>query len=437
MSRGLFRAAAYAAAGLMAAVGTASAGGLTRDTQDFDILFLDGTQTQAGVTYVMPERRLKNIHGSPAANNAPPFGTGGIDPVTGRRWQTSTDESEAYFIPRFSAKFDLTDDLACAGQYRTPWGAHNDVGTDTALALSSIEQKITSADLGVNCSYRFRLGHGYLRALGGISYQYLHGEQTQLLLTNSVLAKYAPLLGPLQAFRLEGFEAAPDINGSARIGHLDVDGSSIGWRGGIAYEIPEIAFRAQLIYQSEVDYDLDGHVNDFFRDPIAVHAEAKLPQSLEMKFQTGIAPTWLGFGSVRWTDWSVENSVKFNAANAYYGGLLPSGTNITSLDLDYRDGWTVTGGVGHAITDSLSVAGSVTWDRGVSTGLTSQTDAWLFGLGGAYTPMQNVELRLNGVLGILTSGSLDLRSVKPSTGSAADFGTDLVSAVSLSARVRF
>ena len=46
-----------------------------------------------------------------------------------------------------------------------------------------------------------------------------------------------------------------------------------------------------------------------------------------------------------------------------------------SFDLFYRDGWTVTGGVGHKFTETISGAASITWDRGTSTISGYQTDS--------------------------------------------------------------
>ncbi|MDZ7875399.1 MAG: hypothetical protein U5N27_21310 [Rhizobium sp.] len=81
-------------------------------------------------------------------------------------------------------------------------------------------------------------------------------------------------------------------------------------------------------------------------------------------------------------------------------------TSATSLDLAYRDGWTINGGIGHKLNDQWSVAGSVTWDRGTSQGFGSQTDTWIFGTGVSYTPTENVEFRLAGAVSLLTSGEL-------------------------------
>ncbi len=47
----------------------------------------------------------------------------------------------------------------------------------------------------------------------------------------------------------------------------------------------------------------------------------------------------------------------------------------------WRDGWTVTGGLGHKFNDSVSGIVSLTWDRGVGTGYDLQGDAYTAVLG--------------------------------------------------------
>lgn len=396
----------------------AQAGGLERSSQDFDILFDEGNVVETGATFVTPQRKLKNIRS----------GLGPINPVSGadygKPFDTEVDEAKSYWVPKVSAKFQLTDDLACAAQYRQPWGIDTDSGLNNARMFTSIEQKISSHDYGLNCSYRFAAGEkGFFRILGGVSYQQLEGQQTKI----SVLSP------------------APKLSfGNSK---LDVDDSAVGWRLGAAYEIPEIALRASLVYQSKVSYDLGGTVNVVpigapisFTTPVS--GSVAVPQSVEFKFQTGIAPDWLALASVKWTDWKSITSVSFvNTGDAAFLGQIPVGQQVTSLDLYYRDGWTLMGGVGHKFNDQWSGAATVTWDRGTTTGLTSQTDVWLLGLGTNYKATENLEFRLGGAIGVLTSGTLDNThnangSINP-TGSKADFGTDVVGGLTLSAKYKF
>ena len=61
--------------------------------------------------------------------------------------------------------------------------------------------------------------------------------------------------------------------------------------------------------------------------------------------------------AVRWTDWSVLQTLTVTT---------PLSTTIDQYQ--WRDGWTLTGGVVHSFSAAFAGQMSLTWDRGVSTG---------------------------------------------------------------------
>jgi long-chain fatty acid transport protein len=235
-------------------------------------------------------------------------------------------------------------------------------------------------------------------AIGGVSYQEVSGFKERLVVGPAAFGSAAAL-----------------YNGT---GVLDLEADGVVWRVGAAYEIPEIAFRASLIYNAEVDLgQINGTVdltqlppmrtNPFANKITDVYGTATMPQSVEFKWQTGIAPDWLAFGTVKWVDWSVLNVVAFCPTSTK--GIVACGPAspafLTSLDLMFQDGWTVAGGIGHKFNDQWSGSMQLSWDRGTSTGLTTQTDTYVLSDGVAYSPNKNVELRVGGAIGMLTSGS--------------------------------
>ncbi|WP_370660320.1 OmpP1/FadL family transporter [Peteryoungia algae] len=397
------------ALGLIAAcafVGGAQAGGLERGGYNIDLLFDPGQYTfESGVVYVAPDRTLKNVRDTDATSQP-----GGLS-LNAR--PNSVDETESYFVPRVGLKATLTEGVECLADYSQPWGAHTKPGSNWAGANQNIETKVNSHNYGLTCSYRFDLGPGQVRIIGGGFYQQVDGFKERLVI-DPVAAGLGSLTG---------------------VGRLDLEGDGYGFRVGAAYEIPEYALRASLVYNSQVKLDdITGTLDlrQVGQTVENVYGSAEMPDSLELKLQSGIAPDWLAFGSVKWTDWSQLQKVRF-----YRVGTT---TERTSLDLGYRDGWTVSGGIGHKLNDQWSVAGSVTWDRGTSQGFGAQSDTWTFGTGVSYTPTDNVEFRLAGALSILTSGSSGAVTIDgESYGSdvSYDYGTDLAAAVSTSLKVRF
>ncbi|MBZ9653589.1 OmpP1/FadL family transporter [Phyllobacterium lublinensis] len=410
----------------------AQAGGLERGGYNWELLFEPGrVATEAGVIYVMPDRRIKNAVDTNPRDGRGANGIGG--------GATSVDETPDYSVPRFGFKVGITDDADCLATYSQPWGVHTDPGADWVGANQNIETKIDSDDYGLTCSYKFALSKGYLRAIGGVSYQELDGFKNRLVFGNIFQTPYAAL----------GYDGQ---------GVLSLNADGVGWRAGVAYELPEYALRASLIYNAEIDLDqingtvdlteIPGALAGVLRNPFVgrvtdVYGTATMPQSLDFRWQTGIAPDWLAFGQVKWVDWSVLEVVAFcPTSTKALGACGPSSPfRLTSLDLMFQDGWTVSAGLGHKFNDQWSGSAQISWDRGTSTGLTTQTDTYLLSGGVSYTPNKNVEIRAGGAVGVLTSGSYGPTAC-PGTQTCGtdvtyDFGDDFVGALSLSGKLKF
>nr|WP_246800644.1 OmpP1/FadL family transporter [Mesorhizobium amorphae] len=405
----------------MALIGSAHAGGLERGGNDIDLLFDPAPVTgEVSATYVMPQRDLKNVQD--------------IDPTNGPLnllgSPNSARDTESYWVPSAGIKIGMGP-VDCLGDYSQPIGASSNPGVNWAGANGNVETQVESDAFGATCSYKMDLGKGQFRFIGGVFHEDVSGFKEQLV---------API---------------PAILGTG-IGRLDLEGDGWGWRTGVAYEIPEIALRASLVYNSAVKLDnlagtLDltqvpgflNPANPLLGSVTDVYGSAEVPDSVELKLQSGIAPGWLAFGSIKWMNWSELQSIPFcpTATKGLVACTTTSAVRATSLDLLYRDGWTVSGGIGHKFNDQWSGAAALTWDRGTTTGLSAQTDTWTVSGGVAYTPTQNIELRFGGALGVLTSGSIHpvvgSDGVTYGTDYTADFGNDLVSALSTSLKVRW
>lgn len=403
-------------------VNTAFAGGIERGGYDIDLLFDNSRYVvEGGVTYVMPNKRLKNAQDiNPADGN-----------LNGR--SHSVKDSGSYGIPYVGFKIGITDDVDCLADYSEPFGAYSNPGRNWAGANYDISEKIYTHNYGLTCSYKFDAGPGQLRLIGGGFYQEVGGYKEELV---------APLPSPLSSV----------YDGTGR---LELSDHGWGWRTGLAYEIPEYAMRASLVYNSEVKYDnLSGTVdltqvprlisptNSTLGVVTPVYGSASAPDSLELKLQSGFAPDWLAFGAVKWTNWSVLQSVAFCPKSTR--GLVAcspgSAVEMTSLDLLYRDGWTVTGGIGHKFNDKWSGAVSLTWDRGTSQNYGVNSDTWVLGAGLSYSPTRHVEFKFAGAVGIMEGGHSDtVTSDGVSYGNDVTYryGADTFAALSTSMKIKF
>jgi long-chain fatty acid transport protein len=370
------------------ATGAASAGGYDTGERDWDFLFgQDDIVAEASIRYIAPQRTLTGI-------------TGVFGP------SADTDETEAFAVPRASISAGLGSHARCMASYREPWGGHANYGTAWTYAASATEQHFSSKDYGVTCSAYLALGKGQLHFLGGASYQEIDYELIQAI--------------------------GPGLSLTTNVGD-----SGTGWRAGLAYEIPEYALRASLIYNSRIDYRMTGTVAGL-GPAVPVFGDISMPQSAELKVQSGIAPGWLAFGSVRWTDWSVVGNMPLCPVGTPVCGLPFA---VSGLTLIWKDTWTVTVGAAHQFSGALSVAANLTWDQGATQGFTSQTDTWVAGLTAIVKPHENVELRLGGTAGILTGGQLSTMTLPGGfpnpVGYTAAFGDDFVYSLNASAAIRF
>ncbi len=368
----------------------AHAGGFSRGEADTDILYEDGTVViRSGATWVSPQREFETTGG--VANDDGVF-------------------SENYWIPSIAMKVKLHDRLACAFTYTQPFGADSNYGPDAQVAALLNGNNpygykgFDTNEYAATCDVNFEAGRGVFHVLGGGFIQDF--SYTAHNVSNS----YNSLLP--SALRNRG-------------GTLELDDSgSYGYRLGAAYEIKEYALRVQLMYRSQIDHETDS--GSYSLDAFPIEREASgygsLPQSLKLSVQTGVAPGWLVYGSVKWTDWSVLDALNYNIA----------GTNYQDV-YNWRDGWTIQAGVAHAFTEKVAGTINVTWDKGVGTGADIMTDTWTVAAGAAIKAGPG-ELRFGAGISYMTEGS---QSVAQGATYNATADGDWAYAVSGSYRISF
>lgn len=145
-----------------------------------------------------------------------------------------------------------------------------------------------------------------------------------------------------------GIWAAQGLDGY----QLDIDRETdLGWLVGVSWEKPEIAARVALTYNSSITHDFDTTQSipglPTFAQDIT---EVKIPKSVNLEFQTGVSPTMLVLGSIRWVDWS-----EFKVRPSVLGGA-----SLTN----FEDSTTYTLGVAKKFTDQWSGAVSFQYEGG-------------------------------------------------------------------------
>jgi len=357
----LFKNGLLAAVALAALAGAAQAGGFSRGEADTDILFESGDFIfRSGATYVSPRRQFA---------------------TTGGTANTDGVYTNGYWIPSVAAKIGVSESFACALTYTQPFGGDATYGMDVRMAQLANgrtpygDKYFDTNEYGATCDVKFDAGAGKIHLLGGV---FMQDFSYTAVNEGDTIPLYLASGKPYGTLRLN-------------------DDSAFGYRFGAAYEIPEYALRVSLLYRSKVKHEADEgsfDLGDLGTTLLPAKGYGTLPQSLKLYAQTGVAPGWLVYGSVKWTDWSVLDALNYTI------------TGIGALQdvYNWSDGWTVQAGVAHVFNDKLTGTVNLTWDKGVSTGADIYTDTWTLGAG-IQAKVGPGDLRFGGAVSYLTSGS--------------------------------
>ena len=171
---------------------------------------------------------------------------------------------------------------------------------------------------------------------------------------------------------LDASQAAFDSAGGYRV-DLD-DDIEVGYVIGAAYEIPDIALRAAITYNSAIEYDA-ATSEQFFAPSIETGATTfETPQSINLDFQTGIAEGTLLTASYRWADWS-----EFDVIPPVLGRNLSTTEDVHRISV----------GVARRFNESFAGSAILTYERERNDGVVSPlnpTDGQIgLTLGGRYT----------------------------------------------------
>ncbi|MEM9844902.1 MAG: outer membrane protein transport protein [Pseudomonadota bacterium] len=234
-----------AATALALTAGAAQAGSIQRDTDRSQILF------EEGKNYL--EFSVVTFTGEISGT-----GTNAVFPLGGLQSGNIFENYQSYGL---GYKLDLNEKLTLAVVANNPVGA--DVAYPTRLyPFAGSTAEITSLALTGYAKYQFNENFS---AYGGLRLQRLDGAVN----LQSLLGAYAL-----------------DVN----------DDYAFGYVLGAAYEIPDIAMRVALTYESKIEHD--------FVDNNGAPFDVEIPQAVTLHGRTGISPTMLVFGSVRWQEWS-------------------------------------------------------------------------------------------------------------------------------------
>lgn len=290
---------------LALSAGAVSAGGIERSTQSVGVLF------EKGKNYV--ELSYGRIRPS-------------VDGVGVNTGQDTGGVARNHYLPGFAYKHEFNDKLSMALIYDHFYGANIEYPTSGAAEFAGTNVNVQSE--GYTALLRYKFDDNWS----------VHGG-VRLSDASAVIKLKGGAYGTFPA-GVSGY--------SARF----ANDWAMGYSLGAAYEKPEIALRVALTYQSKVTHKFDTTET---LGPYTFHntTEVDTPEAVTLDFQTGVAPDWLVFGSVRWVHWS-----QFQIDPAWFtattGGGLVNLNNSTSYTL----------GVGHKFTDAWSGSAFLMYEGG-------------------------------------------------------------------------
>ncbi|TCP42104.1 long-subunit fatty acid transport protein [Rhodovulum marinum] len=275
------------AAAVVACAGAASAGGVERSTQSVGILFEEGNYVELGFARVAPDVSGVQL----------------FDALGKFAGASSGDMSDDYTTWSLGFKTDLSERISFALVIDEPIGAdltYGDLDYIYAPSTASLDS------VGVTGMLRYKFDN------------------------------QVSIYGGIRGVRTSG--TADLFTGYSLTTSTETD---FGYLVGIAWEKPEIAARVALTYNSAITHDFDAVENG-----IPTEFTTKLPESVNLEFQTGIAADTLLFGSVRWVNWT-QFSIDPDIYRATAGGVF----------VDYEsDTITYNLGVGRKFNDAWSGA---------------------------------------------------------------------------------
>jgi long-subunit fatty acid transport protein len=370
-----------AAVATIAGAGAAVAGGLDRSNQPITALFDPPGTLAFGLSYVNPDLTGSDLGATPGSYDAgrsyttyswsfanrlndrvsyaiigdQPFGADIFyddDPRRSALGGTEADlTSDAI---SFLGRYEITNRFSVHGGIRAQ-RAGGDIALNGVAYQAALGARTLGAALGAAAAAGEPVSAGLLQGLGadaptvlsGVALANPTGDPTVAAVESQIRAIQTPPGQRTFAETVNDIQGFTSTDGYA----VNVEQDwGVGVTLGAAYEIPEIALRLAITYQSEVSHDTRAiETAKLFPDTaVAGDLNFSTPQSVNVDFQTGLNNRTLLTAGLRWTDWGDFD-------------VIPQqlGTDLADIDDTYR--WTV--GVARRFNENLVGLASVTYEK--------------------------------------------------------------------------
>ena len=329
-----------AGAALLLTTSLAHAGGLDRSGQPVGVLFEEGNVFQLSFGSINP-----SVSGETTFTTPIPFPPGSLPPGI-----SSGNMAPSYVQLGGAVKYSVNDNLDVALVYDQPFGANVDY-SDSDLGYYAGPTSAEVVTSSITAFGRYKINEN-MSVHGGLRYQTVQADVTV---------------------------AAAGYNFTSETS------SGTGFVVGAAYEIPEIALRVALTYNSKISHEITATETCALCSGTPEITDVDTPESINLDFQSGVAEDTLVFGSIRYARWTQFDFRPEGYATLTGAGNPDDGSSLQSYD---QDTIAYSLGVGRRFTDEFSGAFSVGYEaaQGGFAGDLAPTDGnFSVGLGGTYT----------------------------------------------------
>lgn len=399
----------FIGAGFAALAATSvAAGGIERASNDYGVLFADGSQVAFSLSFAKPKV------------------SGDYDAALGGG--STGDMADDYVTTSASYKMDIGENLSFGLFRNKAYGANATYSAGAYTGLTADwDSDQTAMILKYSIGDRFSVygGARYVQSSAtitipdqlirpGVAAGQAQAQAAVTALTNLGVPATDPrmIAAQTQLAILTAVVSSPfgalqyDAQGDRR--------GDWGYVVGAAYEIPDIALRVGLTYESSITHKFDTtETMPGFGLNARTQTEVEMPQSVSLDFQTGIAAGTLLFGKIKWTEWS-----KWEVRTPGYEGI--TGGRVTGLD---NDTITYNIGVGRQFSENLSGFAQLSYEQangGIASRLSPTDGMFGIGVGGQYTN-DNVKIR-GGIQYVTLGDAVDGSNTQFSGNSAFGFG---------------
>lgn len=280
------------------------------------ISFNPGLNFEANATYVAPHASI-DVYSATAPVVGTSLGNVGVGDMVDNGVIPATYITYAW------------DKIAVGLAVNAPYGLITDANCAWSGRYYGCYSRIF--DMNVQGSVAYKVTD-WMTIGGGININYIDAR-----LTNAQFAGLTPPANNLHA----------EVNG---------DDMAIGFNLGVLFTLAP-GTTLGVGYRSAVDQTLEGAVDISLANivplsRIGATAALKLPDQVTASFRSELTPQWTVMGTVEWTNWSTVQQLVVKAVT----------TPVSTLDLQWDDGWYFSGGVEYQWDSKLALRAGIAYE---------------------------------------------------------------------------